>query len=95
MRLVLLLFSCLALATPQTTRRIDFPAEKFSIAIPESWREIDSATLAIMSAAIPRAPGIPEFKIRHGYTAQVAPPIFPWVAPIRQAQLNTVSYGFR
>ena len=78
-RLLLGLFS---LALMDSPRRIEYPAENFSISIPDTWHEIEPSTLAVMSAAVPRVPGLPEIKIRHGYTAQAAPPLFAWVAII-------------
>jgi len=78
-RLLLIVFSFFA-AAAQGPRRIEYPAEKFSIAIPATWGEIEPAALNLMSLALPRVPNISDIKVRHGYTGSTAPPLFPWVA---------------
>ena len=81
------LLSLLSAASAQTandTKRIDYPQEKFSIAIPSSWIELDPSVIAAMPLAIRRvAPNAPEIKIRHGFKSSGAPgDSFPWVGII-------------
>jgi hypothetical protein len=69
-------------------RRVEYPAEGFSVAIPSAWQEVDSAGLARINAVVPKiVPNAPELKINHGFV----PPgeagfRFPWVALLRTDQ---------
>lgn len=71
-------------STPSSTKRIDYPQESFSIAVPTTWSEIESSVLDAMTATIRKAaPNAPEIKIRHGFKASTTSiPGYPWVAII-------------
>jgi hypothetical protein len=71
-------------SAPGNTRRIDYPQDNFSIAVPAAWSEIEPSVLAAMPAAIRQAaPNAPEIRIRHGFKASGTPgPSYPWVAII-------------
>ncbi len=77
MRLLLLgLVSFVLMASPPQSapdgvRRIAYPQEEFSMAVPATWREIEPSVLAAMPVAIRlAAPNAPEIKIRHGFNAR-------------------------
>ena len=67
-------------SAPDGVRRVDYPQEKFSVAIPVTWSEIETSVLAAMTTAIRQAaPNAPDIRIRHGFKP-VAGPSYPWVA---------------
>src|ERR1035441_4872635 len=84
--LALFLSFGLAAAPPQSNaanpRRVDYPQENFSIAVPATWSEIEPAVLAGMPALMRRAaPNAPEIRIQHGFKAsETTTPGYPWVA---------------
>jgi hypothetical protein len=63
-------------------RRVDYPQENFSIAIPATWNEIQPAALAGMQALIRQAvPNAPELRVQHGFRgSETTTPGYPWVA---------------
>jgi hypothetical protein len=71
-----------AQSVPDHVRRVEYPQENFSLAVPVTWTEIEASVLAAMPAAIRQAvPSAPEIKIRHGFKASAtAGPSYPWIA---------------
>lgn len=89
-------------SAPEGARRIDYPQDRFSIAIPAAWSEIDPSFLAAMPTAIRQAaPNAPEIRVKHGFKASATLGIsYPWVAiatteePVDEMMFEKMSYVY-
>jgi hypothetical protein len=100
------LLSIALTASPQTapeTKRIDYPQEKFSIAIPSSWTEIDLSVLATIPLSIRQIlPNAPPIKIRYGFKSSSGPGLpYPWIAiiitddPLNESMFENLEPAYR
>jgi hypothetical protein len=101
------LLSFVLVATAQSVtdsvRRVDYPQENFSLAVPATWTEIEPSVLAAAPAAIRQAaPNAPEIRIRHGFKASATPgPSYPWIAliitedPIDEMMFENMEWAHR
>jgi len=70
-----------AQSVPDNVRRVAYPQENFSLAIPATWTEIEPTVLPVTIRHA--APNTPEIKIRHGFKASAAAVLsYPWISVI-------------